>query len=107
MQLEIRQIILFYAATGLSKQNGANFWTSGFTDKVCNNWCTNKDGNEIISQTTNWLQKTPTNPLVDKCVIVEFSDGDASKSGLMFADCSSKTEFICEVIQQIPILIMS
>jgi Lectin C-type domain len=84
-------------AAGLSIRTGVNFWTSGFKDKVCNNWCTNKDENETISQSTNWLQKTPTNPLVDNCVTIEFNDGDASKSGLKFADCSSKTEFICEV----------
>jgi len=88
--------IWYWNATGVSKPSETNFWTSGFKDKDCNSWCTNKGTNESISPLINWLQKTPTNPLVDKCVTVDFNF-DASKSGLKFADCANTNQFICEV----------
>jgi hypothetical protein len=83
---------------GVSKSSKVNFWTSGFKDTNCNNWCTNKGVNESISPSMNWLQKTANNPLVDKCVTVELNDVDATKSGLKFADCATVNQFICEVI---------
>ena len=85
-------------AKGLSKQTEVNFWTSGFKDMKCDNWCTNKGAKESISPSINWLQKSPTNPLVDRCVTVDLNGDDASKSGLKFAECSNLNKFICEVI---------
>jgi hypothetical protein len=86
-----------HIAIGVSKQTEVNFWTSGFKDTKCDNWCTNKGANESISPSINWLQKSPKNPLVDRCVTVDLNTNDASKSGLKFAECSNMNQFICEV----------
>ena len=84
---------------GISKLSGVNMWTSGFKDKDCNHWCTNNGVSETIASTVNWLQQTPANDaLVERCATIELN-GDATKSGLKYADCSLENQFICEVVQ--------
>ncbi|XP_065331730.1 uncharacterized protein LOC135934124 [Cloeon dipterum] len=80
------------------KQSAMIYWTSGTVGKGGRFWCSSEQLVPIPNN-LNWLQKNASNPNSEFCLTFEMNVGDASKSGLKFADCNAEQLFICETIE--------
>ncbi|XP_065331591.1 uncharacterized protein LOC135934020 [Cloeon dipterum] len=80
------------------KQSAMTYWTSGTVGKGGSFWCSSEQLVPIPNN-LNWLQKNASNPNSEFCLTFEMNVGDASKSGLKFADCNAEKLFICETTE--------